>query len=393
MKKLLKNFLIVMLLTIGGLLGVTSAHASSFNFSVNPILPDNQVDKNVGYFDLLMTPGQKQTVEVAVSNSTDKEVTVEVGIAPATTNINGTVEYSPNDIKPDPTLKHNMKDLAITPGEIKLAPKSSQTVKVDVTMPNEAFKGIIAGGITFKQKSSETDTATSDQKGVSIKNEYAFAVGLLMRQNPERVSPDLTLNNVFANQVNARNVISANLQNKATGFLNQMIVNAHIKGITDTSVTFNLLKSMMQMAPNTNFDLPIPVSIQGALGANTFSEPLKAGKYHLSMVVNGQKDPNGPYKAKDEQGKEETYLYQWKFERDFEITGAKADELNKLDVTIKQGWPWWYWLLMALAALLVIFFLFFILWKRRKKDEEEEEEEGKEAVANEKIHLEKKDDK
>mgnify|MGYP002233236536 FL=1 len=51
---------------------------------------------------------------------------VEEEIASATTNINGVVEYSPNKIKADSTLKYNLVDYASIPKEVSLQPNSSQ---------------------------------------------------------------------------------------------------------------------------------------------------------------------------------------------------------------------------------------------------------------------------
>lgn len=51
------------------------AFANQFNFSVKAILPENQASK-ASYFDILMAPGQEQTLSVELSNSTDKTVTV-----------------------------------------------------------------------------------------------------------------------------------------------------------------------------------------------------------------------------------------------------------------------------------------------------------------------------
>jgi len=334
------------------------AFANQFNFSVKAILPENQASK-ASYFDLLMTPGQEQTLTVELSNSTDKTVTVEQGLASATTNLNGVVEYSPNKIKPDASLKYNMKDYVKLDKEIVLAPKTTKTVKINAKMPNSAFKGYMAGGLTYKEKSSEEKT--TDTKGISIQNEYAYVVALLMSQSQDKVKPDLKLTKVYPDQVNYRNVINANLQNPTMGYLNQMQLSATVKGLDNPKIEYKSSKEMMQMAPNSNFDYPL--SLDG--------EKLKSGKYQIKMLVHGQKDENGKYLVKDDKGNETRYRYEWTFIKDFEIAADKARELNKKDVTIKEDNSWMKWLILALILLLLIFILFFILWKRRKKEEDE----------------------
>ena len=126
-------------------------HANEFNFSVNPVLPENQIGES-GYFNLQMSPGQSQTLTITLKNTTDKTVVVEEEIASATTNINGVVEYSPNKIKTDSTLKYNLVDYASIPKEVSLKPNSSQQVKVSVTMPKENFNGVLLVELLLKRR-------------------------------------------------------------------------------------------------------------------------------------------------------------------------------------------------------------------------------------------------
>ncbi|GHU35442.1 cell wall surface anchor protein [Bacilli bacterium] len=363
MKKLKKVLVLIgLIVTFGGMRQAVSAN--EFNFSVTPVRPENQIGDS-GYFNLQMAPGQSQVLTVTLTNSTEKTVVVEESIASATTNINGVIEYSPNKIKADKSLKYNISDYAKMPAEITLTPKSTQQVKVEVTMPNEPFSGVIAGGITFKEKGS--DEANSKSKGISIQNKYAYVVALLMQQDPTPVAPDLKLMSVVPGQVNYRNVVNANLQNPNAGYLNQMYVQATVKGLSNTKLSYSVDKEMMQMAPNTNFDYPISIG-EG--------KRIEAGKYQLEMTVYGQKSDNGKYTYKDAQGKEQKFDYQWQFTKEFTISGQTAKKLNAKDVTIKPE-PWYKnWLIWAgiILVLLALFFLFFLLWKRRKDDEEDETE-------------------
>lgn len=347
------------------------AYANEFNFSVNPVLPENQIGDS-GYFNLKMSPGTSQTLTVTLKNSTEKTVVVEQSIASATTNINGVVEYSPNSIKPDSSLKYNITDHAQIRKEISLSPKSSQQVKIQVKMPKTAFNGVMAGGITFKEKDS--DTKGSSSKGLSIQNKYAYVVALLIQQNTTNIDPKLQLNSVGPGQVNYQNVINANLQNPVSTYLNQMYVEAKVDGIDNTKLTYSSNKERLQMAPNSNFDYPIAIGDGGKL---------EAGKYALNMTVYGQKDDNGKYTLKDASGKQIKFKYQWKFKKEFTITGDTASKLNAKDVTVKAE-PWYKnWLLWLgiLILLLALFILFFILWKRRKDDDDKDEENGDKAQA------------
>ncbi|WP_308003994.1 WxL protein host-binding domain-containing protein [uncultured Lactococcus sp.] len=126
------------------------------------------------------------------------------------------------------------------------------------------------------------------------------------------------------------------------------------------------------MAPNTNFDFPI--SLEG--------QPLRPGRYRMTMTVNGVQDDQGDYTAENSEGEEITYRHEWQFEREFTITAEKADELNERDVTLEpEDRSWLKWLLVGLLLLLILLFLWFILWKRRKKEDEEEKAKKEAEIA------------
>lgn len=121
----------------------------------------------------------------------------------------------------------------------------------------------------------------------------------------------------------------------------------------------------MQMAPNTNFNLPIPVSTMGALNGKNYSNPLEAGKYHLHMVVYGQQNASGPFHAKVS-GKSVNYQYRWIFDKDFTITATAAKKLNATDVTLRPAnWSWLYWLIGSLLILIALLLSAWLIWKRR----------------------------
>lgn len=335
------------------------------SYSVSPVLPSNQARGDVSYFDLLMDPGQTQTVQVNMNNAGSKTAKIEVSVVSAKTNVNGIVQYTPNKIKADQSLKYNLENLVSAPKIVTIAPVASTTIDVNVAMPNVALSGQIAGALNFKQLDQ---AKTTDGKGFAVNNAYQYAVALLMQQNTTTLAPSLHLHKVSATQLNNRNVITANLQNSRAGYLNNMSVHANVTGKTVKGVHYHLDKAMMQMAPNTNFDLPIPVSDQGSLNQGQYSKPLQAGKYHLTMTVYGQKNSNGKY-TDTVAGKQVHYDYKWTFARDFTVSAKHAGDLNKRDMTINHQNNWW-WIILVLV--LILLWWFFIIWKRRKKDQDEE---------------------
>lgn len=142
-------------------------------------------------------------------------------------------------------------------------------------MPQTPFDGVIAGGITFQQEGQTEADNQAAAKGISVKNTYSYSIALLIRQNEKELPAQLKLHTIKAGQVNGRNVINVNLQNPEMAYLNTVNVEATVRGLTHKEVAYTYSNPMLQMAPNTNFNLPIPTSNQNA--ATRVSEPLQAG--------------------------------------------------------------------------------------------------------------------
>lgn len=335
-----------------------SSQASEFNFSVNPIIPENQVDKNVSYFDLLLEKNQTQELQIALRNDTEKEVIVDVSLANATTNMNGVVEYSPNQLTTDSSLKYELNKIAEAPESITVPANGQVELKIKVKMPNENFNGVIAGGITLRQH-KEAKKDESGDAGVYIKNEFSYVIGLVLRENEQMVQPNLLLNDVRPDQLNARNVIISSIQNDQATYINQVAIDGTVTKKGDTKTIYQINQVGMQIAPNSTFDFPL--SLKG--------KKLKAGHYHMKLTVYGNKAENGKYQREGEGTL--TFANRWILEKDFVVTEKTADKLNKQDVSIKEESKWWLYLLIGIIVLLLILIGLVIFFLRKKKNEEE----------------------
>ncbi|WP_375152588.1 WxL protein peptidoglycan domain-containing protein [Enterococcus mundtii] len=78
-----------------------------------------------------MTPGQKQTIQVLLDNSTDKSSCCRSKCSKsAATSINGNwSEYSPTENKKIKTLKYDLAEYVKMPDEIALQPESQTGVR------------------------------------------------------------------------------------------------------------------------------------------------------------------------------------------------------------------------------------------------------------------------
>ena len=353
-----QQLFITLLVIIGTLFNHLPVTASAFNFSVTPITSENQIDKRKTYFDLQLVPDQEVELKAELRNDTEKEVKIDISVNSATTNSNVMVEYGKNEIEKDESLIFDLIDYVSYPETVTLEPKSVQTVVFHAKMPKDRFDGVLAGGITFKEIVTEKNQTENKDQSLSIENEYAYTVALLMRQTLNEVAPNLVLHEVKPDQINARNVILANVQNDQKTYINQVVIETKITKKGHSEVLYQEVKEGLQIAPNTNFSFPTALN----------GQPLTPGEYHLTMTILGNENENGKFSRK----KENTtinYTDQWIFEKVFMIDGKEAKELNTKDVTIKKTNNWIY---ILEALIFLLFVLILILWFILRKKEEKE---------------------
>lgn len=368
-----KKIIITSLSVISFLLPVTKvAHADSANFSVTPTIGQNQIGTNVGYFNLLLKPNQTQKLDFTLYNNASQTIKIKTTFGTAFTSQSGSVGYTPDLVKPDPSLKLNLKDYVKLPKTVTIPAKSTAKVTATVTSPATSFQGVIAGGFNFEDVNDTTNA--SQKSGISITNRYRYVIGIVLQNSEKKIAPTLSLGKVAPDQVNGRNVIAAKLTNAAPAYLMQMNISAVVTKSDDASIKYTYNNAAMEMAPNSNFSLAIPVSLQGVLNGQS-SQPLKPGKYHLKMTVYGAKDAKGQYETmvNDQVTK---YDYRWIFDKDFTITQAKANTLNAKDATVTQKSKVdWLLIVGFIIIILLLLIIIFLLFKRRKKDDKPQEKE------------------
>ncbi|MGG5337676.1 hypothetical protein IGJ48_000340 [Enterococcus pernyi] len=319
------------------------AEEGTLNFYVTPEFSDNQQAGNERYFQLTLAPDTTEKLTLKLQNANTEEKKIKITPHTAYTNVMGVVEYGQDAEKVDPTLKHSLAEMIEQPEIIELAGNETKTVTLDLNMPKEAFEGFLAGGLrVFEVKEDKTEE-TTDEEGVAIQNEFAYVIGVVVSNNQDSVQPDLDLLDVFADQLNYRNVISANLQNFTPTFVNRLEVEATVQKVGEEEILYQASQEQMQMAPNSNFNFPI--SLEGGR--------FRSGEYLLKMTARS--------------GEEE-----WQWERKFTIEADEARTLNQQDVTIDTSINWW----LVAAISLIILLLLIIIWLLIKKQRPKMGEEG-----------------
>lgn len=324
-------------------------HAEALHYSVSAQIPANQVDKNVSYFALKVTPGTTQDLGVTISNSDSAEHTYRVSVNRAATNTNGVVDYSKRGIKKPSSLTADVEAMTPSAFTIKVPAKSSKVAVIKLTVPTKPFAGLALGGVRVAEL--DTTKTTTKSKGLSLNNKFAYVIGLALQEDAtyDNIAPDMTLHSVNAKQINYRNYISANLENTKPNMMRKLKITAKVSKQGSSDPIFSTTKSDMAMAPNSDFAFPI----------STKNNPLQPGDYTLDL------------NAWASGGK-----YHWHFTKNFTITAAEANKLNKTAVELKKTKPnYLLWILIAIGILILLLLLLilFLLFKRRKKDDDEDE--------------------
>ncbi|MGY3778103.1 DUF916 and DUF3324 domain-containing protein [Isobaculum melis] len=249
------------------------ASANEMGFSVQAILPENQVTAEHSYFDLKMTPGQVQTIQVALTNDTEREIEVAMAANAAITNGNGVVEYSQENPTLDPTLNTSFSEIAHVEPTIILPPKAVKVVDIQLKMPVESYDGVILGGLYFIEKNNPENPAQATN--VQIDNHFSYTVGVLLTETETKVHPNLILNQVSASQTLGRNVILANLQNPEAAMLSNLRIEAKVYQGKEETPLYEQVTDELRMAPNSNFDYTIDMN-------EAFFEP---GDYRVEIVA------------------------------------------------------------------------------------------------------------
>lgn len=314
------------------------ATEGTLNFYVTPEFPDSQLDGSNSYFDLNLSAGETETLSLKIQNASSEPIQVQLTPHTAYTNVHGVVEYGKDAVTPDLTISYSLDELIESSEAIDLAGNETKTVEIALHMPEESFEGFLAGGLRIAEIKEEEDETDNGEEGLAIKNEFAYVVGVVVSNSRDSVEADLELLDVFADQLNYRNVISATIQNYTPTFVNRLEVEATVHRKGESEVLYESNEEQMQMAPNSHFHFPI--SLEG--------DRFRSGEYTLNLTARS--------------GEEE-----WTWTRDFRIEADEARALNREDVTIDSSLNWWMIGTFVLIGLIVVIGL--ALFYKKKKDQ------------------------
>lgn len=326
---------IISLLSLIGFSLTGVATENQADFSVNAEQSAYQVDKSKTYFDLSLPVNESVRLVIHVTNNSEEAIEVAGELSPATTNINGVVEYGKTQNQLTSSVPFDITKVASFEKEKQtIAPKQTVDFVVNVSVPTKDYAGIVAGGITLRDV---TEEKTSDETKGMFKNKFAYAIALLVHGDKTPVENTVTLKEVTPTQVNSRNVVSAAIENKTANYINKVSIEASVTDASGKEV-LSEKKEDMQIAPSSLFQFPIYYEKQA----------MKAGKYTLTMTVRSEKQ-------------------EWQLKKSFTITEEKATALNKTDVSEKEESRNVQWLVLGLVGIIFLLLIILIVVLKKKK--------------------------
>lgn len=245
------------------------------DFEVEPILPDQQVDDSLNYFDLKCAPGSDQRIKIRIQNFTDHAITVHAQLRNAFTQAGGGIDFTPKT-NLDKSLKIPFTKIAqLKKGEdvIHLAPQATTVLETNIKLPQNKYRGLIYGSWHFIEYLHASGNGAS-----AISSNYSYSVGVALRGAHYKVYPELKYSSVKPLLYNKHPAIGIHLRNIESMAISKVAIDAAIvkKGIFSSKYTYKTTNT--NVAPNSQLTLPISWAY----------DKLSPGTYTARVKVTGE---------------------------------------------------------------------------------------------------------
>ncbi|MGC3749127.1 DUF916 and DUF3324 domain-containing protein [Enterococcus faecalis] len=335
MKILIKKVVLVLMFVFSALGFEQLTLADSNDFSVTPVLTENQNPEVSSYFDLTVTPNQKQTLKIKIKNNSNESVKYKLYVNTATTNQNGIIDYSINDFEKDESLKLSLKEcLTLKEQYVDVPAHSEKEVSLELSVPETPFEGIALGGITVEP--------TIKKEADGVNNVVTRTLAIQLAETAKEITPKLEGGKVIISQENLRNNVKFELRNITPTIISKVRADIAITKKGSETTILKQTKDRLSFAPNSKFSL-----------MTEWDKQFDSGQY--TYIIN----------LTDEKGN------RWSFAKNFEIKEELAEKLNKTSVDRKESFfEKYYILFLVLLSILFIVFALFMLNRYFKKTDD-----------------------
>ena len=298
--------------------------------------PSEQLDTSVAYLDI---PGEKNreiSWQVTVENKEDRKVEVEATITNANSSNNGVIDYG--SVKENSQATTAPFDLTkvitsdIEDNTVKLAAGESRTLNYQVNVPKD-FKGVIGGGLNFKEK--------VDPNATGVVNVTQRTIAVFLHGKKPELGKEIALPKVELAEDNAKIALLMDLDNQNGLFIKNFNFSAEIKDKQGkVLVKSEKLKDdeLFSVAPYSMSHLKLPLDLESA-------KKLPAGEYPVTIKLSTEKND-------------------WTFDNTItvkeEVSKKLVEDVKEVN---KKPFPW-MWVLIGTMAVIILGLLGYIMKKK-----------------------------
>lgn len=343
-KKRVISFLMMVAFSVGMLQPATTQAAESAQsgtgFTMKIKTPAKSLDPEQSYFNLLVQPGDSETLTLQLQNLRKQTRQFKVTPVSAYTNNNGYVDYKAQVNTAQSQAKYQFTDMTSEAQTVTVAGNATKEVSFSLSVPQDKFAGIMVGGFRAADiNQAKNDQA--DQKGFTINNRYAMLMGATVQETKQLHMPELSLGKITPTVVRGATTLSTQISNQVPTMFGQLNINATVTKRGQTEVLHKLKRKNLSMAPASTFNYQMDWN----------HEAFKPGKYTLHLkATSGTKH--------------------WNFDEPFTITATQAKRVNDKGVNLKRDWSWLLILLLILLILLLLIAMYYYGKYRARKDAE-----------------------
>lgn len=316
---------------------VTNAEEGGIGFSVSPILPKTQIDRELGYYYLETKPSEEQTFEVKLASQKEDKQIIEMFVEDAYTGTTGNLTYGidgKDGFKQDKTLKDATSQIVMpTSKTVELEPGEQKVVTFKIIPPKESYEGVKVGRLVFK-------AANDENKKAAVVEDYQYGVSIILAENGDSYN-DGDLQNIELNEVKAtvkrgKRLVTANLHNP----ISKRILNLNLQATVTKKGNDKVIKQTkipeFQFAPNSNVDLEVDWGLS----------ELAAGEYTMTISAENEYD--------------KIHLT-----KNFKITNELATKLNK-ESAFKIATPMWVKISTIISGVMTVGLSIFLISRNKK---------------------------
>lgn len=304
-------------------------------FTVESVIPDNQLDKNQTYFYLGVQPSSQQIVQVKIRSLQKEPVTVALSIHDAVNGMEGQIDYTQTSPTLDSSLTNSITQIVhLQNKEATVTVKNfeEKIVNYEIRTPKEPFPGVKLGALRFV-KQPEDESLKSNQ----FTSTYAYTISIMLTEDkqPFDEGAELKLKKVDTTISGGLPVVQATFQNRQPKVMKGATITNWLTKKGQTKELLKKVQADVTVAPNSLLAMDLSLN-EAALPAGTYT-------FHSQASAGNQ---------------------EWHWRKNFTITQMQVKKWSASTSSAKSPQ---FFLIGGSILLLIVISVYFYLKKSRTK--------------------------